>query len=124
VYGHHAHVVQPVERVHGKWVVYGLGNTVAAHGVRRLDNREGLLVRVQFVRDATGRWSDGRLDWLPSYVPADPPYRWLDLDAELARTDLSATDRRLYERSAQRIERVVDSRGAAADGARRLIGPG
>src|SRR4051794_13311722 len=42
VYGHHAHVVQPVQKVHGKWVVYGLGNTVAAHSVQKLDNREGL----------------------------------------------------------------------------------
>ena len=29
VYGHHSHVVEPVERVEGKWVVYGLGNMVA-----------------------------------------------------------------------------------------------
>lgn len=29
VYGHHAHAVQPIEKVNGKWVVYGLGNLVA-----------------------------------------------------------------------------------------------
>jgi poly-gamma-glutamate synthesis protein (capsule biosynthesis protein) len=29
VIGHHAHVVQPLERINGKWVAYGLGNHVA-----------------------------------------------------------------------------------------------
>ena len=29
VVGEHAHVVQPITRVNGKWVVYGLGNAVA-----------------------------------------------------------------------------------------------
>ncbi|WP_154402807.1 CapA family protein [Nocardioides speluncae] len=28
VYGHHAHVVQEIGKVNGKWVVYGLGNIV------------------------------------------------------------------------------------------------
>jgi poly-gamma-glutamate capsule biosynthesis protein CapA/YwtB (metallophosphatase superfamily) len=29
VLGHHAHVVQPFERINGKWVAYGLGNHIA-----------------------------------------------------------------------------------------------
>lgn len=29
IYGHHAHVVQPIERLHGTWVVFGLGNLLA-----------------------------------------------------------------------------------------------
>jgi poly-gamma-glutamate capsule biosynthesis protein CapA/YwtB (metallophosphatase superfamily) len=31
VYGHHAHVVQPLQRLNGKWVAYGLGSMIAAH---------------------------------------------------------------------------------------------
>jgi poly-gamma-glutamate synthesis protein (capsule biosynthesis protein) len=30
VYGHHAHVVQPMEKINGKWAIYGLGNDIAA----------------------------------------------------------------------------------------------
>jgi poly-gamma-glutamate capsule biosynthesis protein CapA/YwtB (metallophosphatase superfamily) len=30
VYGHHAHVVQPLQKIDGKWVIYGLGNNIAA----------------------------------------------------------------------------------------------
>ncbi|GAA4348181.1 CapA family protein [Angustibacter luteus] len=118
VYGHHAHVVQPVAKVHGKWVVYGLGNTVAAHSVRRLDNREGLLVRVQLVHSG-GRWRSGRLDWVPSYV-AESPYRWVDLTKALRDGGLSASTRAVYANSAKRIEGVVDSLGAADDGAHLL----
>lgn len=79
VYGHHAHVVQPVQRLHGKWVVYGLGNAVAAQSTSRPDTYRGLLVRVQLVRDASGRWHDGRLDWVPSGIATTPAYRWADL---------------------------------------------
>ena len=118
VYGHHAHVVQPVTKVHGKWVVYGLGNTVAAHSVRRLDNREGLLVRVQLVQSG-GRWRSGRLDWVPSYL-AESPYRWVNLTKALHDGGLSPSTRAVYATSAQRIEKVVDSLGAADDGAHPL----
>lgn len=79
VYGHHAHVVQPVQRLHGKWVVYGLGNAVAAQSTHRDDTYRGLLVRVQLVRDASGRWHGGRLDWVPSGITTTPAYRWVDL---------------------------------------------
>ncbi|KQX65973.1 hypothetical protein ASD06_06130 [Angustibacter sp. Root456] len=79
VYGHHAHVVQPVQRLHGKWVVYGLGNAIAAQSIQRPDTYRGLLVRVQLVRDASGRWRGGRLDWVPSGITTAPAYRWVDL---------------------------------------------
>ena len=34
VLGHHAHVVQPIERIGGEWVAYGLGNLIAQHSTR------------------------------------------------------------------------------------------
>ena len=57
VYGHHAHVVQPMEKINGKWAIYGLGNNIAAQGTEITGTRDGLLVRVQFSKDA-----DGHLD--------------------------------------------------------------
>ena len=107
LYGHHAHVVQPVERVHGKWVVYGLGNAVAAQGVRRVGTRDGLLVRIQLVRDAAGRWHDGRLDWVPSLVRQVVPYRWRDVDAVLTKGRLSPSTRRAFEQSRARTKLSV-----------------
>jgi poly-gamma-glutamate capsule biosynthesis protein CapA/YwtB (metallophosphatase superfamily) len=46
--GHHAHVVQPFERVNGKWVAYGLGNHVAQqHGEAQNDS---VIARFTFTR--------------------------------------------------------------------------
>jgi poly-gamma-glutamate capsule biosynthesis protein CapA/YwtB (metallophosphatase superfamily) len=75
VYGHHAHVVQPVQRLHGKWVVYGLGNAIAAQTSHRPETYAGLLVRVQLVRGTDGRWHSGPLDLVPSVIKTSP-YRW------------------------------------------------
>ena len=30
IVGHHSHVVQPIEQVNGRWVVFGLGNFLTA----------------------------------------------------------------------------------------------
>lgn len=116
VYGHHAHVVQPLEQINDKWVAYGLGNTVAAHGISDLANREGLLVRVQFSSAADGTWSTSDISWQPSLVDDHTPYRWcpLTLDSQCSADDITSLDR---------IEAFVNGRGAAADGAHRMSAP-
>ncbi len=115
VYGHHAHVVQPLESINGKWVLYGLGNTVAAHGISDLGNREGLLVRVQFSQGNDGRWTTTDVSWVPSLVDDSSPYRWCSLLADSACSDDD-------EVSLERITSVVNSRGAAEAGAHEFPG--
>jgi len=39
VYGHHAHVVQQIDRINGKWAIYGLSNMIAAQDTNRPDSR-------------------------------------------------------------------------------------
>lgn len=65
VLGEHAHVVQPITRVHGTWVVYGLGNMVAQSEVTRPRAYEGITVEFTFTERADGgfRVSDA------AYVP-------------------------------------------------------
>jgi hypothetical protein len=46
VYGHHAHVVQPVEKVNGTWVVYGLGNLLAKQETAAEGVNDGLVAIV------------------------------------------------------------------------------
>ena len=55
--GHHAHVVQPIEKIGKTWVVYGLGNLVAAHATPGDANDEGLLVRFAFTEQPDGRFA-------------------------------------------------------------------
>jgi hypothetical protein len=56
IVGHHAHVVQPIRNVAGKWVVYGLGNHVSGQVPRgrKLAVQDGLLVEVRLVEQPDG----------------------------------------------------------------------
>ncbi len=79
LYGHHVHVVQPIEKINGKWAIYGLGNNIAAQGSEITGTRDGLLVRVQFSQDAAGTWTTSDVAWVPSYQDLYSPYRWCAL---------------------------------------------
>ena len=65
VLGEHAHVVQPITRVNGKWVVYGMGNMVAQQDPARPDTYQGLLVRFTFSERRSGRYDVTRAEYVP-----------------------------------------------------------
>ena len=62
VLGHHAHVVQPFERIGDKWVVYGMGNEVASQP-QRATNRDGVPEALPTMMDLGGT---GRLVLVPT----------------------------------------------------------
>ena len=86
VIGHHAHVVQPMEQINGKWVAYGLGNLVAAHREPNSIKAEGLLVRFTFTRDGD-RWKTEQAEYAPLLMTDALPVRVLDVRRELAKAD-------------------------------------
>ena len=65
VLGDHAHTVQPITRVNGKWVVYGMGNLVAQQEVTRPETYRGLLARFTFVEQADGGFAVRRASYVP-----------------------------------------------------------
>lgn len=75
VIGHHAHVVQPIERrPDGRWVVWGLGNLLAQQALMPGEgtappHRDGVVVRVTLVERA-GRWGVGKVGFVPTFVDA------------------------------------------------------
>jgi poly-gamma-glutamate capsule biosynthesis protein CapA/YwtB (metallophosphatase superfamily) len=83
VIGHHAHVVQPMEQIDGKWVAYGLGNLVAAHREPNSPKAEGLLARFTFTRTGD-RWTTAA-EYAPLLMTDDLPVRVLDVRRELAK---------------------------------------
>ncbi|HEU4945857.1 MAG TPA: CapA family protein [Kribbella sp.] len=117
VLGHHAHVVQPLQRINGKWVAYGLGNLVAAHRTPIQTNAEGLLVRFTFHRLATGRWSVQQAEYAPLLVTDTVPVRVLDVRRELARPGLPAARKARLLLAQRRTVAAVISLGAAKAGA-------
>lgn len=78
IVGHHAHVVQPIEQVNGKWVVFGLGNQLSGMGdstgccgIRALD---GLMVWIRIDVAADGTVAVQPPEAIPTYL-GRRPYR-------------------------------------------------
>lgn len=75
VFAEHAHVVQPVTQVNGKWVVYGMGNMVGQSDPRYPRAYEGITVRFRFSEGRDG-FRVTRAAYLPTtwntYSPGRP----------------------------------------------------
>ena len=74
VVGHHAHVVQPVQRrADGRWVIFGVGNFLAQQVVTPPDltppHRDGVIVRVT-VAPRGGHYVVSRVGYVPTFVDA------------------------------------------------------
>lgn len=106
VIGHHAHVVQPFERIGGKWAAYGLGNFVAEMA-RTGDPYDEVVARFTFTRGADGRFTVSKAEAIPLHVVVGPTaVRVVPADpASFARTSA-----------------VVGRRGAVAAGLRVVAG--
>ncbi len=127
LYGHHAHVVQPVERVGGMWVLYGLGNAVAHHATRAPGVDDGVSARIVFTPAATPtpapagarRWRVEQLTYVPTTVlraAGARPARIVAIADAVADRALPAAERRRLAQAQQRVGAVVRSRGAVATG--------
>ncbi|MCW2816577.1 MAG: hypothetical protein JWN84_4032 [Nocardioides sp.] len=66
VLGDHAHVVQPITRVNGTWVVYGMGNMVAQQETWRTDAYEGVTVRFTFREQPDGSFAARAAAYVPT----------------------------------------------------------
>lgn len=105
IYGEHAHVVQPIARVNGTWVIYGLGNTAAAQSTDVEGVYDGLTVRVTFTGVPGGRFTVSKLEYVPTMITrfeGANPARVLDVPRALQepryaslRTQLLATQARV-----------------------------
>lgn len=109
IIGHHAHVVQPFAKVNGKWVAYGLGNSVARHAEPRGTTEEGVMARFRFTRGPSG-WAVERAEYLPTLVDLGPPIRLVDL------TGTNDVDPARVAEALARTDRVVGSLGATEEG--------
>ncbi|NIH83140.1 CapA family protein [Amycolatopsis granulosa] len=108
IIGHHAHVVQPIEKIAGKWVAYGLGNSIARHSEPHGDTEEGLIGRFHFTRSGPG-WTVDRAEYVPTVLDLGPPIR-------LRTTGDPALNPARAAQALARTDEVVLSRGAAAQG--------
>jgi poly-gamma-glutamate capsule biosynthesis protein CapA/YwtB (metallophosphatase superfamily) len=108
ILGHHAHVVQPIRRIKGTPVVFGMGNELARHASPEDANREGLMVRVTFTRGGA-RWTVKSIEPLPTWVDLSPDIRIVNLTAALGNTSLNTARRRAYRAAYDRVLRYTRS---------------
>jgi len=73
VYMHHPHVVQPWSVVNKKWVLYGVGNTVAQQEAN--NTYEGATGRFTFTRTGNGRFTVSKAEYIPTLVTYYRPGR-------------------------------------------------
>ncbi|GAB2751085.1 CapA family protein [Amycolatopsis magusensis] len=106
IIGHHAHVVQPFEKIGEKWVAYGLGNHIAKHSEPRGTTEEGVAARFHFTKDGGG-WKVDRAEYVPTLVDLGPPIRLVDATT-------AASPR--HQEALTRTDEVVLSRKAADHG--------
>lgn len=116
ILGCHAHVVQPMERIGDKWVVYGMGNEVAWQPQRQ-DTRDGFMARFTFTEVAPGRFRVTTAEAIPTFMSLNgSPARLVDLPDALADPRLSGTQRSAYQASWRRTRGYLLSRGAGTAG--------
>jgi poly-gamma-glutamate capsule biosynthesis protein CapA/YwtB (metallophosphatase superfamily) len=123
VLGHHAHVVQPMESFDGQWVVYGLGNLMAAHGTPGDELREGLLVRFTLTEDLeTGEFATTTAEYLPVYQTYDVPRLVVNVPDAMAGGPAGSESADRLQVAFDRTTEVVGRRGAFDDGLQLLDG--
>lgn len=74
ILGHHTHIVQPVVRIGGEFLVYGLGNFLSNQSPETcpecpLPTEDGVIVHLTVTEDeATGRWTVTDIAHTPTWV--------------------------------------------------------
>jgi poly-gamma-glutamate capsule biosynthesis protein CapA/YwtB (metallophosphatase superfamily) len=115
IVGHHAHVVQPIDRVKKKYVVYGVGNFLSNQrpGATATcclpQTQDGLLVHIEVKENATGFAVD-RVLYTPTWVEPGT-YRILPVADALEEPDTSPEQSALLAQSWRRTVATVRALG-------------
>jgi len=114
ILGHHAHVVQPVQRIHGKWVAFGMGNSLSAQSAACCPaaTQDGVLLKVTVVRKA-GHYVVERIRYTPTWVE-HPSYRIHPALETLASGSASPATRAMLRASLKRTTTAIGRRAGLA----------
>ncbi len=110
ILGHHAHVVQPVTRIGGDFLVYGLGNFLSNQSPETCTGcpaatQDGVIVHLTVTEDeSTGRWSVTDVSHTPTWVDRST-YEIVDVQRDDRR------DPGLLRESAQRTAAALGALG-------------
>lgn len=116
IVGHHAHVVQPFEKVGDKWVAYGLGNlTCRFPDGSPEQTQDAVIPTFTFTQTAPGHWEVTGVEAVATWMEYQPAARVVNLPVALSGS-LPPQRQERYARALERITEYVNLRGAEADG--------
>lgn len=109
IVGHHAHVIQPIDLVNGRWVVFGLGNHLSnmpTGGNWGPPSQDGMIVAVEVTAGPSGV-SIGVPMVVPTWVDRDGGWVITPVVPALADPTISDGRRALLEASLARTRAIV-----------------
>jgi poly-gamma-glutamate synthesis protein (capsule biosynthesis protein) len=118
ILGDHAHVVQPAQRIHGKWVFYCMGNQISRHADPIAEGREGIMPEVTFTEVAPHRFRATAAAAITTWMQDAPALRLLDVHRVLASATATAQQRAEATAARRAITHYLDAYGALAAGLR------
>lgn len=116
ILGDHAHVVQPMQKIGDKWVIYCMGNLVARHSEPVDDNREGVLAKFTFTEVRPHVFRASRAEAVPIWMEMEPKLRLVDLPRALADPATTPGQRAVFQGAWNRIAGYLNAYGAVKDG--------
>jgi poly-gamma-glutamate synthesis protein (capsule biosynthesis protein) len=116
ILGDHAHVVQPMQKIHGKWVSYCMGNQISRHANPIDDSREGVMPRFTFTEVAPHRFRVTTAEAIPTWMDIAPRLRLIDLPLALADPAITGARRATYQHAYDQISGYLDGYGALGQG--------
>ena len=110
IVGGHVHVVQPVEKIGSKYVVYGVGNFLSNQSGEccPTSSQDGVIVTLHF-QQSGGKWSVGSVTYTPTYVDRAGGYVVWPAAAGIASTTTSPALKEQLRASFQRTNLVMQS---------------
>jgi len=116
VVGHHAHVVQPVDKVGDEWVVFGVGNFLSNQSANCCvaASQDGMIATVELLENEIGGIEAVGVHYVPTWVDRADGY--VIRIAEPGRSDVPETTAATLTTSHDRTFAVVSSRLGEADG--------
>jgi hypothetical protein len=118
VLGHHAHVVQAIQRLHGRVAVQGLGNILSNQyaGLTGPETQDGVIALVEVTEHPAGTGFHVRnVSYVPTWVDRDR-HVIVDVGSDLASDELAAGRRAELEGSWRRTVTAIEREGAAGWG--------
>jgi len=121
VVGSHVHVIQPIDRIGDKYVVYGLGNFLsnqaseAAAGLPAA-TQDGVIVEVDLTDTGTGVFKASGVSYTPTWVNRNAGYAITPVSAALKDPATPAATKTALQQSLQRTNTAINALGAADKG--------